>query len=453
MNPTIFLIRRDLRIQDNAGLNEAASAADVVYPCFILDQSLLQKYAGHDYRLAFLKGSLQALDEQLQTHGSGLWIEQGEAARTLKKLIQKTGARRVVTNRDYTPASRRRDEELRAVCESVGVTFQQVGDYLLNEPEQVYKPDGGHYSVFTPFYNRARQLYVAPPVTADNLHLADSEQIPAKGLQLLMKLPEGPSEMAFQAGRPGAEAVLQQLTNLSAYATERDFPALPGTSRLSAHLKFGTLSVREAHAAITAALGNDHPLVRQLYWRDFFTHIAWHDPGVFTHAFKRQYDAIPWATDTDKLAAWKAGETGFPIIDAGMKELAATGYMHNRVRMITASFLVKNLHLSWYEGEAHFARYLIDYDPCLNNGNWQWAASTGSDAQPYFRVFNPWRQQVKFDPDATYIKRWVPALAKSSARAIHGLEKQSSGYIEPIVDLKKSAERIKALFKAVASGS
>ena len=262
-------------------------------------------------------------------------------------------------------------------------------------------------------------------------------------------MPRGKAQTLFLPGRQGALQVLANLAPLETYETDRNFPALPGTSHLSAHLKFGTCSVREAYQEIAENLGDQHPLLRQLYWRDFLTHVAQHRPRVFGHAFRELYDGIVWDQAGEKFQCWCEGKTGFPIIDAGMRELVNTGYMHNRVRMVVASFLVKNLHVDWRLGEAFFARYLTDYDACVNNGSWQWAASTGADAQPYFRVFNPWRQQLKFDVDGVYIKRWVPELAAWPAKAIHRLEKDSTGYLAPIVDLRASAEEIKARFRGL----
>ena len=204
------------------------------------------------------------------------------------------------------------------------------------------------------------------------------------------------------------------------------------------------------HAAVLASLGVDHPLIRQLYWRDFYVQIASHYPHVFGHAFRRHYDAIQWRDSPRDFDKWCQGQTGFPIVDAGMRELLATGYMHNRVRMIVASFLTKNLHIDWRLGEAWFARQLIDYDPAINNGNWQWGASTGCDAQPYFRIFNPWRQQQKFDADGVYIKQWVPELAPYPVKVLHRAEQLEPFYLPQMVDLRESASEIKARFKAVS---
>jgi deoxyribodipyrimidine photo-lyase len=454
MTDSVFIFRRDLRLVDNTGLLEASRQSGQVHVCFIWDDNIMARFTDHDFRLAFLRASLVDLAQQVSDLGGHLNILSGEPLQVLSHLLGQVKVGAVYVNRDYTPFSRRRDAALAGLCAARGVDFHVSSDALLNEPEQVYKGDGGHYAVFTPFYNRARQLFVAPPqldlprnLSKQVLGSAAGVRSPSAAEAMSMSAP-GPTS-AFTPGRRGALQVLENLAPLANYGHDRDFPALPGTSHLSAHLKFGTCSVREAWQQISEQLGAQHPMLRQLYWRDFYCHIAHHRPRVFGHAFRRLYDGIRWRTDAALLQQWAAGKTGFPIIDAGMRELVATGYMHNRVRMVVASFLVKNLHIDWRLGEAFFARYLVDYDPSVNNGSWQWAASTGADAQPYFRVFNPWRQQLRFDADGVYIKRWLPELAAWPAKAIHRLEQDSTGYLPPMVDLRSSAEEIKAQFKGL----
>ncbi len=449
MTRSLFIFRRDLRVFDNTGLLEAARLADEVVVCFIFDEAILARYGRDEFRLGFLHASLIDLERQVQNLGGRLNLYVGNPQQVVQGLLNSAAFSGVYVNRDYTPYSQRRDAELEEICRSSGTEFFTVSDALINEPEQVYKDDGGHYAVFTPFYNRARQLYVAPPQEDLPRNLCAVKFSDLVLTDLPAAVPRGKAQSVFMPGREGALHTLAHLEPLTSYATDRDYPALPGTSRLSAHLKFGTCSVREAYREIAAHLGEQHPLLRQLYWRDFFTHVAYHRPRVFGHAFREIYDGINWDQASDKFVLWCEGKTGFPIIDAGMRELVSTGYMHNRVRMVVASFLVKNLHVDWRLGEAFFARHLTDYDACVNNGNWQWAASTGADAQPYFRVFNPWRQQLKFDGDGLYIKRWVPELADWPAKAIHRLEKDSAGYLTPIVDLRASAEEIKARFRGL----
>ncbi len=253
-----------------------------------------------------------------------------------------------------------------------------------------------------------------------------------------------------KGGRQEALKILKHLKEYRTYATTRDFPSLDKTTHLSPHLKFNTCSCREIYYAMKENLSAHSPLIRSLYWRDFFTSIAFYFPHVFGKPFHKKYESLSWSYDLKKFHLWCEGKTGFPIVDAGMRELKETGFMHNRVRMIAASFLVKDLHIDWLWGEKYFAKTLIDYDPAINNGNWQWVASTGCDAQPYFRIFNPWLQQKKFDPDCIYIKKWIPELEKLSSKEIHGwyLEKnhtESTDYFEPMLD--HSVESKKALFK------
>jgi deoxyribodipyrimidine photo-lyase len=245
--------------------------------------------------------------------------------------------------------------------------------------------------------------------------------------------------------------ILKKMSGFHDYGRQRDFPGVNGTTGLSAHVKFGTISAREFYHAVSDSLGQEHILINQLYWRDFFTQIGYHYPKVLGAAFQDKYARVAWSIDPADFTAWSEGRTGFPIVDAGMRELNATGFMHNRSRMITASFLVKDLHIDWRMGERYFAQKLVDYDPLVNNGNWQWAASTGCDAQPYFRIFNPWLQQVKFDPAAVYIKKWIPELRNFPAEAIHALGKHPSvsldGYPRPMVDHHLAKEETKSLFR------
>jgi deoxyribodipyrimidine photo-lyase len=255
-------------------------------------------------------------------------------------------------------------------------------------------------------------------------------------------------------GRSGGIAILKTIDRFKDYEQQRDIPGLSATTFLAPHNKFGTLSIREVYHTIKERFGSEHTLIRELYWRDFFTHIAWHFPHVFGHAFYRHYDAIKWENDNELFSAWCSGRTGFPIVDAGMRELVATGFMHNRVRMIVSSFLVKDLLISWQWGERFFAQHLTDYDPSVNNGNWQWAASTGCDAQPYFRIFNPWLQQKRFDPQCAYIKRWIPELSQYSAAEIHKLADRAgpSGgrareYPAPVVQHSIQKIRAEELFR------
>lgn len=446
---SIFIFRRDLRIIDNTALNLALQQSRQVIVCFIFDP---RQTNPHPYQskpaLHFLLQSLQELQQQFETIGAKLTLFQGLPHEIVEQLHAQHQIQAVFFNRDYTPFSLQRDGEIAAICEKLNLKLLVCGDALLNEPEQALKADGSAYKVFTAFYNNARQILVTTPC-----ELAKGQFLNLDSTVTLNDFSEIDTfqNTLIQGGR---NAALQQLTDLKHcldYEKNRDIPALQSTSQLSAHLKFGTVSVREVFCKIAQQLGFEHPLLRQLYWRDFLTHIGFYFPHVFGHAFIEKFDPIPWENNMQKFQAWTEGKTGFPIVDAGMRELNATGFMHNRVRMIVASFLTKDLRISWRWGERYFAQHLIDYDPCLNNGNWQWSASTGCDAQPYFRIFNPWLQQQKFDSDCAYIYRWIPELRAVPAKILHQWDKKHYGnfYPKPIVDHAQESQLTKALFKSM----
>lgn len=436
----VHIFRRDLRLEDNTALNAALSRGPV-YACFILDP---RQASDHEYHstnaLQFMFTSLRELNAELEKRGGILHVHTGEAEAIVAELLDVAAS--ISFNADYTPFSRARDEKIAKHCVQRGIPCSAHHDALLNPPEAVIKDDGTPYSIFTPYFKAAGQRLVTEPKVCpkgDWIRNGPGFSLPG--------LAENP-RIAVRGGRSEALAILDDLARLRNYGEIRDFP-VEETTRLSAHNKFGTVSIREAYAAIRSTLGAFHPLVRQLYWRDFFTQIAYHFPHVFRGSFHQKFDRVDWDSHEQRLAAWKEGRTGFPIVDAGMRELRTTGYMHNRVRMIVASFLTKDLHIDWREGERHFARHLVDYDPAVNNGSWQWAASTGCDAAPYFRIFNPWLQQRRFDPACVYIKRWVPELASEEGERIHGLAGASiKGYPKPIVDHQEEKEVAIARFRA-----
>ena len=453
-NRSLFLFRRDLRLEDNTGLNAALSRSRETIPAFHLNPEQIDE---HPYRsepgLHFMLLSLRILADRLAEIGSRLSVFHGGMEDILKKWIQELKVEAIWVNRDYTPYSAKRDSAIEAICKNLGADFHSCSDALLLEPESALKKDGSPYTIFTPFYNNARQRPIPKP---DNLDVASKsfaresygEEMEPLFQSIVSSLP--PTQASPEPGnRP--RAILDNLANLRSYATERDLPALESTSNLSPHLKFGTCSPRQAYWSIARSLGSEHPLIRQLYWRDFLTHIGFHFPHVFGASFKAKYEGIAWENDPSKFDAWKAGNTGFPIVDAGMRQLNATGGMHNRVRMIVASFLTKDLHIDWRWGERYFAQRLVDYDPCVNNGNWQWAASTGCDAQPYFRIFNPWRQQLRFDPEAVYIKRWVSELESAPTKEIHSPKPSlfKGDYPEPIVDHGRASQKARMLFEGL----
>ncbi|MGR9073687.1 MAG: cryptochrome/photolyase family protein [Gammaproteobacteria bacterium] len=445
----VFIFRRDLRLADNTGLNRALEQSRQVIPCFVFDPVQIED---HPYRsgpgLQFMLQSIQDLEKQFDRIGARLNLLHGPPEKTVEALCASFSAEAVFINRDYTPFSRNRDDRLRDCCHRFDVDFHVLDDALLTTPEQMLKENGTPYKVFTAFHHRAGLLPVAlpAPLAPGQFHpgLPEAMQHCYRSL-----LDDAINPSIQPGGRTEACALLDTLDDFGEYQNRRDFPALDGTTRLSPHLKFGTCSAREAFHAAQSLLGPEHALIRELYWRDFFTHIGFHFPRVFGHAFQEKYDAITWPNRRDLFQAWTEGKTGFPIVDAGMRQLNRTGFMHNRVRMIAASFLVKDLHVDWRWGERYFARHLTDYDPCVNNGNWQWAASTGCDAQPYFRIFNPWLQQQKFDPECRYITRWLPELENVPVSVIHRWDKKNfaCGYPKPVVDHKIESSRSKELFK------
>jgi len=437
---TLFLFRRDLRLDDNTGLIAALRDSERVIPAFIFDP---RQTGAHPYKsdsaLEFMAASLAGLDRELRARGSHLYLFQGEAEKVVAALARSERLDAVSVNRDYTPFSRRRDRAIEDACREANVAFLSAGDALLNEPDEIAKAGGGPYTVFTPFFVAARARAVRPPRAnaAFNYHAGPIRA--DKGSAVYERVLKRRNDGLFRkGGRAEALGILSRMKSFRDYERTRDIPALDGTTGLSPHNKFGTISIREFHRAVKTRLGAGHPILRQLYWRDFFTHVAVHFERVFGRPFRAEYERIAWRDDPARLRRWQEGTTGFPIVDAGMRQLSATGFMHNRVRMIAASFLVKDLHIDWREGERYFATKLEDYDPCVNNGNWQWVASTGCDAAPYFRIFNPWLQQKRYDPDAVYVRRWVPELAEASAELIHRLDRHEGrrpgGYPAPIAD-------------------
>lgn len=426
MNETIsvFWFRRDLRLLDNAGLYHALKHSESVLPIFIFDTAILnaleEKY---DRRVDFIHQALVALNADLKTYGSGLQVFYGTPLQVFETLRQTHPINTVYTNHDYEPYAAQRDEAVKNYLNESGITFKTFKDQCIFEKDEVLKDDGKPYTVFTPYSRKWKakvnpffykpyptQKYVSRLMKCIPDSLPDLGHIGFKKTDVVYHPP----------GLPNKDL-------LTHYKENRDFPALPGTSRLSVHLRFGTVSIRQL---VAESLGQSEAWLNELIWRDFYMMILWHFPHAAKSAFRPEYDRIGWRNDSVLFNKWCKGETGFPIVDAGMRELNATGFMHNRVRMIVSSFLVKDLLIDWRWGEAYFAQKLMDFDLSANNGGWQWAAGSGCDAAPYFRVFNPSEQQKKFDPDFKYIKKWVP-------------EYGTKEYPLPVVD--HAAARIRAI--------
>lgn len=451
---TAFLFRRDLRLFDNIGL-AAAIAKGEVLPVFCLDP---RQGPGHRYfstfGFGFMADALRDLDGQLRALGSALELLPMRSDE-LPAWLEKRSIGLLVWNRDYTPFSLERDAALEAACHARGIEVERFDDSVLYRPGTVLQPGGEGYKVFTPFYKRAiLQPVERPQPLPENARFAPASDA-SSGWDRLSEIESlcGPKPR-LRGGRTAAELHLNRIESLTNYEELRNLPGVEGTTELSPHLKFGTVSPREVCWRSRDAHGQGHGIERELHWREFFLHLCNQFPQVYGRPFRPEFEAVAWRNDPNDWERWVAGTTGYPIVDAGMRELAQTGSMHNRVRMIVASFLVKDLLIDWREGEAYFAQKLTDYDPAVNNGSWQWAASTGADAAPYFRIFNPWLQQVKFDPHAAYIKRWVPELAALPAADIHALLDtpllRPEGYPAPMVDHRMAAERAKEAFGVAA---
>ncbi|WP_409480183.1 cryptochrome/photolyase family protein [Pseudobdellovibrio sp. HCB154] len=424
---TLFWFRRDLRLFDNAGLFNALKHEENVLPVFIFDTEILKKLPAIDLRVQFIHETVAELKKQLQKRKSDLVVEHGSPIEVYKKLLEKYPIKAIYTNHDYEPYARTRDEKIAKLCAAKKVEFKTFKDQAIFEKSEIVTDQENPYTVFTPYKNKWLKALSPFYLKSYPVELYESNftKIKPSAMPSLKSL--GFEAQDFTFPEPTVSASL-----LKNYAKTRDFPELDhGTSHLGLHLRFGTVSIREL--AREAKKFSDVWL-SELAWRDFFMQILWHYPHVEKQSFKPQYDKIAWRESKSELELWKTGQTGYPLVDAGMRELNATGYMHNRVRMVTASFLAKHLLHYWYEGERYFAEKLLDYDLAANNGNWQWAASTGCDAAPYFRIFNPESQIERFDPDYEYVKKWVP-------------EYNTAKYVKPMVEHKFARERALAAFK------
>ncbi len=471
----IVWFRRGLRVQDNHALIAAAKSAQTVIPVFILDPTILTHPTTAPVRARFLFESLASLDAALRGIGGWLIIRHGQPVEELERLVHETGATILFFGREYEPYGRERDAAVAVAMEKRGVTVTQTNDHLLTEPGQVMSKAGTVYTVFTPYkrvwFEQNAGVPVAAPeriVVPDGLH---SEPIPE--LPETVGVPQDNAGFAPEVVVRGGEAEgakwLQQFVDgcVGEYATDRNFPGQEGTSRLSAYLRSGVLSPRQVAYAVrqkrdempTTADGA-LTFLSELAWRDFYYQILFHFPHVAKGAFKPVYDAVQWENDPALFAAWCDGRTGYPIVDAGIRQMNAQGWMHNRLRMITASFLCKDLLCDWRLGEKIFMQRLVDGDQAPNNGGWQWAAGTGTDAQPFFRIFNPTSQGEKFDADGAYVKRWCPELAKIPTKYIHKpwelteREQEAVGcvlgreYPKPVVDHKVQRDRALQLYRA-----
>lgn len=455
----LFWFRKDLRLDDNLGLHEAARDADGdVVPFYASEASILRRDDMAATRVRFALESIADLAATVERAGSRLAIDHGEACETVERAARAARADAVYWNDEYEPSLRARDDAVEGILRNAGFTVRRFHDRLLVPPGAVLTRTGTPFTVFTPFQRACLTLPAASPVPpVDALASHELRSLP---LATLDELGFATTQTPWPGGVRAARRRLERFVNdhLVDYGDARDRPDQSGTSRLSADLKFGTLSPRTVAAAAADAAADD-PRVRdsatkflqELRWRDFFAHVLYHHPHCEHGAFRPEYDGIQWEGEASHFEAWKWGRTGYPIVDAGMRELAHSGFMHNRVRMIVASFLTKDLLLDWRWGERHFMRRLVDGDLASNNGGWQWAAGTGTDAQPWFRIFNPMLQGQRFDPDGIYVKRWVPELADVDSRVIHkpgaAHAAVGSAYPEPIVDHGDQRDRALAMYR------
>jgi deoxyribodipyrimidine photo-lyase len=460
----IHWFRHDLRLRDNAALTAAAEQSDELVPVFILDDSLLHGGRSGEPRTRFLLDSVARLAGALEARGSRLVLRRGEPGAELEKLLHETHAEILSFGRAYAPAALRRDARVRAAAARAGARVIECKDHVVFESREVLSTQDRPFAVYTPYRRAWERAYEQDPQTP----LRAPKLPPAPAGIVSVALPEaGPAhEGAAEiptAGEAAAERRLARFLDgrVGDYERLRDVPAEDATSRLSAHLRFGTISARtcihaarEVAAVDRAAAAGARKWIDELVWREFYWAILTEHPRVTRESYRREFDCVRWNDDPEGFAAWCEGRTGYPIVDAGMRQLARTGWMHNRVRMIVASFLTKDLLIDWRRGEEHFYRLLVDGDPASNNGGWQWAASTGTDAQPYFRIFNPVSQGERFDPGGRYVRRFAPELAGVPDRFVHRPWEAASppaDYPAPIVS--HAERRILALQRYEAARS
>ncbi len=422
----IFWFRRDLRLDDNVGLFHALNSGEEVLPIFIFDESILSQLEKKDARVTFIHEQLQHIQSQLQAIGKSLAVFYGKPFEVYQKLIAENSITAVYTNHDYEPYARKRDLELYHLFKENNIEFKTSKDQVIFEKSEVIKDDGSPYVVYTPYSNKWKENFKKIALihykSEDFLHNITSHNYSFLSLETIGFTPSSIKVTPYNISN----------SLIDNYEATRNFPALNKTSYLGIYLRFGAVSVRKMIAK--AIQSKNETFLKELIWREFFMQILWHFPHTTTKSFRPKYDEIRWQNNEELFQKWCEGKTGYPFVDAGMRELNATGHMHNRVRMIVASFLCKHLLIDWRWGESYFASKLLDYEQASNVGNWQWAAGSGVDAAPYFRIFNPTEQIKKFDKDLIYIKKWIPEL-------------NSLDYPTPIVDHKEAREKCLVVYK------
>lgn len=422
----IFWFRRDLRLEDNVALYHALSSDVAVLPIFIFDDSILSQLENNDHRVNFIHDLLNKIQNQLQEKGKSLAIFNGKPVEVFQKLLSENKIATVYTNHDYEPYARKRDKELNEIFKLHATEFKTSKDQVIFEKSEVTKDDSSPYVVYTPYSKKWKENF-----SKIKLHHYNSEDylenIVDHSYPFLSLADIGFTESEIKIPTYTISSSL-----IDKYEETRNFPSVKGTSLIGAYLRFGAVSIRKM--VVEALKSNYETFLKELIWREFFMQILWHFPHTINKSFREKYDAIVWENKEELFQKWCQGKTGYPFVDAGMRELNKTGFMHNRVRMITASFLCKHLLIDWRWGETYFAQKLFDYEQSSNVGNWQWAAGSGVDAAPYFRIFNPTEQIKKFDKDLKYIKKWIPEL-------------ETKFYPEPIVEHKMARERCLKVYK------
>ena len=425
----VFWFRRDLRLYDNTALFKALTSGLKVLPVFIFDTTILNNLTPSDKRVSFIYQAIEHLNQLLFPFKTSVQLHHGNPVEIFKQLLTQYSIKSVFANHDYEPYAMERDLKIKRMLEEKGVDFQTFKDQVIFEKDEVTKLSGEPYTVFTPYCHRwldklkQETSYLQPRNSEDYLfNFLQTEEKP----NLLV------TDIGFIETKSVFKPFELKKTILETYDKTRDFPALDSTSKASVHLRFGTVSVGQL---VAQAIEINATLLNELIWREFFMQILWHFPHVVQQPFKPKYQFIKWVNNEKDFDAWCNGQTGYPLVDAGMRELNETGFMHNRVRMVTAGFLVKHLLINWQWGESYFAEKLLDFELSSNNGNWQWAAGTGCDAAPYFRIFNPVSQAEKFDPQNVYVKKWIP-------------EYDTKSYVEPIVDHNFARSRCLETYKA-----
>lgn len=457
---SLVWFRRDLRLKDHRALFEACRASGEVLPVFVIDEQILKRVKKGNRQVEFIQQSLDELDQGLRDRGSRLLVVTGNPVQKIPELAAKLQARAVFLSHDYEPQAKVRDAAVEKALGAQGVVCRSFKDQVIFERQEIMSGGGTPYKVFTPYARTWLKLFQADT----GLHMKEYRPDWSKLLAANGKAGENARfsdlgyervPLAVEPGEKSGRALLKRFSqSIEGYKRKRDFPAIEGTSGLSAHLRFGTVSVREAVRFAAEHLSEGSKTwLNELIWREFYMMILDQFPHVVKGAFKPEYDALKWERNPKHFQAWCEGRTGYPIVDAAMRQLNETGWMHNRLRMIVAMFLTKDLLIHWQEGERYFEEQLIDFELSSNNGGWQWSASTGCDAQPYFRVMNPVSQSERFDPDGEFIRRFVPELKDLDSKRIHWPHEDGlfasglKGYPEPIVDHKERRLRAIAMFK------